>query len=135
MIKKIAILGSTGSIGKTLINIIKQDKKNFEIVLLSADENYKELIASKSKLTLIKFTADWCGPCKAINPILETISEKMADKIVIANHDVDSQPNFATANAIRSIPTLFLYKDGSHVDTLVGGTDQTNIEAFINKHL
>ena len=77
----------------------------------STDENYKELIASKGKLTLIKFTADWCGPCKAINPILETISEKMADKIVIANHDVDSQPNFATANAIRSIPTLFLYKD------------------------
>ena len=86
----------------------------------STDENYKELIASKGKLTLIKFTADWCGPCKAINPILETISEKMADKIVIANHDVDSQPNFATANNIRSIPTLFLYKDGSHVDTLVG---------------
>ena len=44
MRKKIAILGSTGSIGKTLINIIKQDKKNFEIVLLSADENYKELL-------------------------------------------------------------------------------------------
>ena len=58
----------------------------------STDENYKELIASKGKLTLIKFTADWCGPCKAINPILESISEKMADKIVIANHDVDSQP-------------------------------------------
>ena len=101
----------------------------------STDENYKELITSKAKLTLIKITADWCGPCKAINPILETISEKIADKIVIANHDVDSQPNFATANAIRSIPTLFLYKDGSHVDTLVGGTDQSNIEAFINKHL
>ena len=104
-------------------------------LLKSTDENYKELIASKGKLTINKFTADWCGPCKAINPILETISEKMADKIVIANHDVDSQPNFATANAIRSIPTLFLYKDGSHVDTLVGGTDQSNIEAFIKKHL
>ena len=44
MKKKVAILGSTGSIGKTLINIIKQDKKNFEIVLLSADENYKQLL-------------------------------------------------------------------------------------------
>ena len=44
MKKRISILGSTGSIGKTLINIIKQDKKNFEIVLLSADENYKELL-------------------------------------------------------------------------------------------
>ena len=47
----------------------------------STDENYKELIGTKGKLTLIKFTADWCGPCKAINPILETISEKMADSI------------------------------------------------------
>tara|TARA_B100000287_G_scaffold147097_1_gene138816 strand:- start:591 stop:911 length:321 start_codon:yes stop_codon:yes gene_type:complete len=101
----------------------------------STDENYKELIGTKGKLTLIKFTADWCGPCKAINPILENISEKMADKIIIANHDVDSQPNFATSNAIRSIPTLFLYKDGSHVDTLVGGTDQSSIESFIKKHL
>ena len=75
------------------------------------------------------------GPCKTINPILETISEKMADKIIIANHDVDSEPNFATASSIRSIPTLFLYKNGSHVDTLVGSTDQSNIEAFIKKHL
>ena len=71
------------------------------------------------------------APCKAINPILETISEKMADKIVIANHDVDSRAKFCNkANAIRSIPTLFLYKDGSHVDTLVGGTDSQ-----ILKHL
>ena len=53
MKKKIAILGSTGSIGKTLINIIKQDKKNFEIVLLSADENYKELL-KQAKLFKVK---------------------------------------------------------------------------------
>ena len=53
MKKKIAILGSTGSIGKTLINIIKKDKKNFEIVLLSADENYKELL-KQAKLFKVK---------------------------------------------------------------------------------
>ena len=53
MKKRIAILGSTGSIGKTLINIIKQDKKNFEIVLLSADGNYKELI-KQAKLFKVK---------------------------------------------------------------------------------
>ena len=52
MKKKVAILGSTGSIGKTLINIIKQDKKNFEIVLLSADENYKELLKQAKFLKL-----------------------------------------------------------------------------------
>ena len=104
-------------------------------LLKSTDENYKELIATKGKLTLIKFTADFCSPCKAINPILEAISDKMADKIIIANHDIESQPNFPLENSIRSIPTLYLYKDGSHVDTLVRGTDQSNIEAFINKHL
>ena len=53
MKKKIAILGSTGSIGKTLINIIKQDKKNFEIVLLSAEGNYKELL-QQAKLFKVK---------------------------------------------------------------------------------
>ena len=53
MKKKIAILGSTGSIGRTLINIIKQDKKNFEIVLLSADGNYKELL-KQAKLFKVK---------------------------------------------------------------------------------
>ena len=53
MKKKIAILGSTGSIGKTLINIIKKDKKNFEIILLTAKENYKELL-KQSKLFKVK---------------------------------------------------------------------------------
>ena len=53
MKKKIAILGSTGSIGKTLINILKQDKKNFEIVLLTAEENYKELL-KQAKLFKVK---------------------------------------------------------------------------------
>ena len=53
MKKKIAILGSTGSIGKTLINILKKDKKNFEIVLLSAEENYKELL-KQAKLFKVK---------------------------------------------------------------------------------
>ena len=53
MKKKIAILGSTGSIGKTLIEIIRKDKKNFEIVLLSADENYKELL-KQAKLFNVK---------------------------------------------------------------------------------
>ena len=53
MKKKIAILGSTGSIGKTLVDIIKKDKKNFEIVLLSADENYKELL-KQAKLFKVK---------------------------------------------------------------------------------
>tara|TARA_Y100000294_G_scaffold5426_1_gene5466 strand:- start:76 stop:396 length:321 start_codon:yes stop_codon:yes gene_type:complete len=101
----------------------------------STDESFKELIKNEKKLVLTKFTADWCNPCKAINPILEEISEEMANEIVIANHNIDSDPNIATEHAIRSIPTMFLWKNGKHIDTLVGGTNKSNIVSFIKKHL
>ena len=74
-------------------------------------------------------------PCKAINPILEAISEKMSDKVIIANHDIDSDPNFATQSQIKSIPTIFAYKNGSHTDTHVGASDQATLEKFISKNL
>ena len=101
----------------------------------STDESFKELIKNEKKLVLTKFTADWCNPCKAINPVLEEISEEMANEIIIANHDIDSDPNIATEHAIRSIPTMFLWKNGKHIDTLVGGTSKSNIVSFIKKHL
>tara|TARA_B100000586_G_scaffold258056_1_gene222243 strand:+ start:396 stop:716 length:321 start_codon:yes stop_codon:yes gene_type:complete len=101
----------------------------------STDESFKKLVKNEKKLVLTKFTAQWCSPCKAIDPILQEISEEMSNEIVIANHDIDSNPNIATEHAIRSIPTMYLWKNGEHVDTLVGGTNKSNIVSFIKKHL
>ena len=118
MKKKIAILGSTGSIGKTLINIIKKDKKNFEIVLLSADENYKELL-KQAKLFKVKNLI--ITNKKSYNKI---IVKKKSDKIKIFN-------NF------ESFKKIFRNKIDYAMSSIVGldGLEPTiNIIKYRKKH-
>ena len=60
------------------------------------DEKFEEQVLKNEKPVLVDFWAEWCGPCKMVGPILEEISEEMANDIVIANHDIDSEPNMPT---------------------------------------
>jgi thioredoxin 1 len=99
----------------------------------STDETYKKL-TTENKLVLVDFWAPWCSPCKALSPILESLSESIKELKVI-KHNIDENPNVATAESIRSIPTLYLYKDGKHVETIVGAQSESNILNVIKKHL
>ena len=101
--------------------------------ITSTDETFKKLI-SENKLVLVDFWASWCAPCKSLAPILEAISDEIKECKII-KHDLDSQPNIPTAEGIRSGPTLFLYKDGAHVETIVGLQDHSKISSTIKKHL
>ena len=69
-------------------------------IINSTDENFEKL-KSENKIFLAKMTASWCQPCKMLNPVLEEISEEMKDQLVIANHDIDSEPNVPTRKAAR----------------------------------
>ena len=60
------------------------------------DEKFEEQVLKNKKPVLVDFWAEWCGPCKMVGPILEEISEEMANDIVIAKHDIDSEPNMPT---------------------------------------
>ena len=60
------------------------------------DEKFEEQVLKNEKPVLVDFWAEWCGPCKMVGPILEEISEEMANDIVIAKHDIDSEPNMPT---------------------------------------
>ena len=60
------------------------------------DELFEEQVLKNEKPVLVDFWAEWCGPCKMVGPILEEISEEMANDIVIAKHDIDSEPNMPT---------------------------------------
>ena len=78
------------------------------------------LAASRERLVLVDFWAAWCGPCKALAPILEKVAEVEGHRLVIAKVDVDAEPELASRYGIRALPTLALFRDGSVVDQIVG---------------
>lgn len=103
-------------------------------IINSTDETFDKL-KSENKVFLAKMTASWCQPCKMLNPILEEISEEMKSEIVIANHDIDSEPNVPTKFSIRSVPTLLLFVGGQLKSTKVGSTLKSNVVSWIKEHI
>ena len=79
------------------------------------DEIFEEQVLKNEKPVLVDFWAEWCGPCKMVGPILEEISEEMANDIVIAKHDIDSEPNMPTKYGVRGIPTMLLFLSLIHI--------------------
>ena len=100
----------------------------------STDEDFDKTIKENS-LVLVDFWAAWCSPCKALSPILEQIDSELKDKILILKHNIDEQPNVPTANGVRGIPTLLLYKNSELVETQVGLSNKAKLLEVINKHL
>lgn len=88
------------------------------IAQLNAD-SFKTALAS-SKLLLVDFWAPWCGPCKAIAPILDQLATELAGQVTIAKVNVDDNGELAAQYSVRAIPTMLLFKDGQLVETLVG---------------
>ena len=84
---------------------------------------------------MVDFWATWCGPCKAIAPVLDELSSEFEGKARIVKIDVDQNPNLAAQYGIRSIPTLFMFKNGEKVDATMGMQPKAQLTALINKHL
>ena len=88
--------------------------------LVLSDSNFKDEVLNSNIPVLVDFWAVWCGPCRAIAPIVQEIAEEYAGKIKVAKLDVDNNPQTATNYGIRSIPTILIFKDGSVVHQIVG---------------
>ena len=83
------------------------------------EENFDDSI-KLNNIVLVDFYADWCGPCKALHPILEQTAEKIGNKAVIAKVNIDANPELASRYGVRSIPALFYLKNGEVVHNSTG---------------
>lgn len=104
-------------------------------IINTTDASFDKDVLQTDKPVLVDFWAAWCGPCKAITPILEELDAEYSDKFQIVKVNVDDNPETSARFGIRSIPTLFVFKDGQKVDTVVGSRPKSEFVELLNKHL
>lgn len=97
------------------------------------DQSFETDVLNSKEPVVVDFWAEWCGPCRMIGPALEEISSEMAGKVKIAKINIDENPQIAAKLGIRSIPTLFIYKDGQKVDQMVGAKPKGDLQRWISK--
>lgn len=97
------------------------------------DDNFLSAVEGNKGLVIADFWASWCGPCKMLSPILDEVSEEIAD-VKFIKINVDENPDTPAQYRVGSIPTLMAFKDGKVVDTMVGFKPKAELKNFIERN-
>ena len=101
----------------------------------ATDATFDAEVRNSDIPVMVDFWAEWCGPCKQIGPALEELSAEYEGKVKIVKVNVDENPNAAAAVGVRSIPALFMFKDGEVVSNMMGAKPKAGLESWINENI
>ena len=104
-----------------------------EAIVELNDSSFDTEVINSDKPVLVDFWAPWCGPCKALAPVIDEISTDFADKVKVGKVNVDDNPEISMKFGIRSIPTLIVFKDGEVLEQIIGAVPKSEIEKALEK--
>ncbi len=99
------------------------------------DNNFESKVLNSAQVTVVDFWAQWCGPCRAIAPIIEELADEYAGTAQVGKVDVDSNQELAMQYSIRSIPTILILKNGEVVEKHVGAITKNALQSKLDKHI
>ena len=97
-----------------------------------SDTEFEQEVLNATGPVLVDFWAEWCGPCKALMPIVEEMATEMGDRLKVVKVNIDENPNAPTKYGVRGIPTLMIFKDGQVVETKVGSMPKAQLFEWAN---
>ena len=104
-------------------------------ILQVTDESFQTDVLGADKPVLVDFWAEWCGPCKAIAPALESLAETMDSKLTVAKINIDDNPQTPSAYNVRGIPTLIIFQAGEVIATKIGALPPHKLSEWVDEAL
>lgn len=105
------------------------------MIIKTANDNNINSLLKVNKTILLKLGATWCGPCKSIKPVLDSVAKDRSQTLVVLDMDIDESPITSNAMRIMSVPTMILFIDGKEVSRKIGSISKIKLESWIDSEV